>query len=139
MKKKILVIEDDEDIRSALTFQLVKQGFIVSTAEDGEEGLKEIREEIPDLVILDLGLPKLAGEEVCKTVKDGYDKTLRDIPIIMLTAKTGEVDRVVGGVIGASRYITKPFEDEELMKEIQRCLYPGNVKNFPSTGSKAPE
>ena len=122
MKKKILVVEDDEDIRSALAFRLVKQGFIVSTAVDGEEGLKEINDEIPDLVILDLGLPKLPGEEVCKAIKDGYDKMLRKIPIIMLTAKATDVDQVMGHVIGADRYLTKPFDGENLLKEIRSCL-----------------
>lgn len=122
MKKKILVIEDDDDIRSILEFQLVKQGFAVSTAEDGETGLKIIKDQVPDLIILDLKLPKLSGEEVCKAIKDGDDEKLSKIPIIMLTAKSQDVDRVIGRVIGATRYITKPFQDDQLLKEIRHCL-----------------
>lgn len=120
-RKKILVIEDDKDIRKFLTFRIECSGFEVITAEDGLAGLEKARKEAPDLVILDLRLPKMSGQEVCKAIReDSTDEHFSHTPIIMLTGEGGDVDRVIGMVIGANSYMTKPFESQKLMKEIFR-------------------
>ncbi|HOE68898.1 MAG TPA: response regulator [Candidatus Omnitrophota bacterium] len=120
--KRILIIEDELSASKFLSFRLQKIGFEVSTAFDGVTGLKEATEKIPDLVILDLMIPKLPGEEVCKAIRENFDEAISRIPIIMLTGKDTLVDRVVGKVIGADAYLTKPYEFEDLFKEIQRIL-----------------
>ena len=121
-KKRILVIEDEKDILKPLVFRLEKQGFSVLSASDGEIGLKEVKENLPDLIILDLFLPKLSGEEICKLIRETGDEEIENIPIVMLTAKSSEADRIVGRVIGANSYLTKPFEIQELMREIERLI-----------------
>lgn len=118
MSKKILVVEDEDSIRNVLQVRLANCGFDVVTACDGEEGLAAARAEKPDLIILDLGLPKLPGEEVCRQLRNDENA----VPIVMLTAKTEDVDRVVGKVLGANYYMTKPFEWTELLKKIYKYL-----------------
>lgn len=119
---KILIIEDEQDVVDLLTLALRKAGgFIVSTAPDGASGLKQARTELPALIILDLMLPKMPGLEVCKVLKS--DAATRHIPIIMLTAKAEEIDRIVGLEVGADDYVTKPFSPREIvlrMKAIMR-------------------
>lgn len=117
---KILVIEDEEHIVELLKFNLENNGYDVVSARDGLEGLDMIRAEKPDLVLLDLMLPKVDGIEVCKVVK--LDKEISEIPIIMLTAKGGETDKVLGLEIGADDYITKPFSIRELLARIKVVL-----------------
>ncbi len=119
-KKKILVIEDETSISKALEFRFKKYGFEVVLAEDGEDGLNKAKEARPDIIILDLILPKMTGERVCKEIRK--DDNISKIPIIMLTAKDSDVDRVVGRVIGADRYMTKPFDLNALMREINKLL-----------------
>ena len=121
-KKKILIVEDDRDLSKFLTYLLKKTGFQICTAYDGEEGLDLARKERPGLIILDLRLPKFPGEEVCKAIREDHDKSFARIPIIMLTGKTADVDRVIGNVIGASCYLTKPFGTEDLMMQVRRFL-----------------
>ena len=120
--KSILVVEDNQTIRNFLVMRLADVGYAVSTAKDGEEGLESIRLSHPDLVVLDLRLPKMSGQEICKAVREDPNKAIASTPIIMLTALTSETDRVIGMVIGANRYLPKPFNPEELLKEIQACL-----------------
>lgn len=120
MNRKVLVIEDEADISRPLTFRLKKKGLEVIVAADGEEGLAKARAEKPDLIILDLMLPKLTGDEVCKQIRQ--DEAQGNTPIIMLTAKASEVDKVVGKTLGATSYMTKPFEANELLREIDRLL-----------------
>lgn len=119
---KILIIEDEHDVVDMLTLALRKAGgFTVSTAADGATGLRLAREETPSLIILDLMLPKMPGLEVCKVLKS--DVATRHIPIIMLTAKAEEIDRIVGLEVGADDYVTKPFSPREIvlrMKAIMR-------------------
>ncbi len=122
MNKRILIVEDDEDIRKLLSIRLESQGFQVLTAVDGQEGLNKVLSEKPHLIILDLFLPRLSGEEVCKSVRESRDKTISSIPIIMLTAKRSEVDRIIGMVIGANAYIEKPFDPEQLLEQVHKCL-----------------
>ena len=121
-RKRILIVEDDQTISKFLSFRLRQLNFEVMTAKDGEEGLSGARQNLPDLIILDLGLPKLSGQEVCKAIREDHDKAFAKIPIVMLTAKDSDVDRVIGKVIGANAYIAKPFQDDELLKEVEKLV-----------------
>lgn len=119
-KKKILVVDDEMELVNALEIRLRNEGFEVKTAEDGEDGLKMAREEKPDLLILDLMLPKLDGYKVCRLLK--FDQRYKDIPVIMLTARAEEQARSLGMEMGADAYITKPFEWDELLEKISGFL-----------------
>ncbi|PIQ88622.1 MAG: hypothetical protein COV72_07365 [Candidatus Omnitrophica bacterium CG11_big_fil_rev_8_21_14_0_20_42_13] len=120
MAKKILIIEDESDTCKALRFRFENRGFDVICAKDGRDGLEKAQAEFPALIILDLMLPELSGEEVCKEIR--RNESIAKVPIIMLTAKDTDTDRVVGRVIGADSYMTKPFEIEELLREINRLI-----------------
>lgn len=120
-KKVVLLIEDEEGIRKTVSFRLKQAGFDTVVAEKAKKGLEEARRLKPDLIILDLMLPDLPGEEICKAIReDENDERFAKTPIIMLTAKSGDVDRIVGKVIGANCYMTKPFQIEELIANIQK-------------------
>ncbi len=121
-KAQILVIEDDESIREALCYRLSKLGFDVAQAEDGFQGYDEAKRLRPDLVLLDLRLPGRPGEEICKAIREDPDEEFSRTPILMLTGKSTDVDRVIGMVIGANAYVTKPYRLPKLLKEINRCL-----------------
>lgn len=118
MKKKILIIEDEKELISGLKLNLDFEGYDVIWALDGEEGLNKALKEAPDLILLDIMLPKKDGLEVCRELR-GQNVT---IPIIMLTAKGEEVDKVVGLEIGADDYITKPFSVKELLARVKAHL-----------------
>ena len=111
--KKILVVDDEKPISDIVKFNLTKEGYEVSTAYDGEEALKMVPEVEPDLIILDLMLPKIDGLEVCREVRKNYD-----MPIIMVTAKDSEIDKVLGLELGADDYVTKPFSNRELVARV---------------------
>jgi DNA-binding response OmpR family regulator len=122
--KSILVVEDEKDVVDLLALNLRKAGrFIVSTANDGATGLTKARNEKPALIILDLMLPGMPGLEVCKILKS--DTATRHIPILMLTAKAEEVDRIVGLEFGADDYVTKPFSPREVILRIKAILRRG--------------
>src|SRR3954453_14446774 len=122
---RILIVEDEEDVVDMLTLNLRKAGgFTVATAADGAEGLRKAREELPALVILDLMLPKMPGLEVAKILKS--DPGTKHIPIIMLTAKAEEIDRIVGLKFGADDYVTKPFTPREMVLRIKAILRRGS-------------
>jgi len=122
---RILIVEDEEDVVDMLTLNLRKAGgFTVATAADGAEGLRKAREELPALVILDLMLPKMPGLEVAKILKS--DPGTKHIPIIMLTAKAEEIDRIVGLEFGADDYVTKPFSPREMVLRIKAILRRGS-------------
>ena len=123
MKKKILIIDDEPDALELINFNLTAAGYLVATAEDGEEALKKARNLTFDLILLDVMLPQVDGFEVCKMLR--RDEKTRDIPIIMLTAKAAEVDRVVGLELGADDYVTKPFSPRELILRIKALLRRG--------------
>ncbi|MBQ8004231.1 MAG: response regulator transcription factor [Oscillospiraceae bacterium] len=114
MDKKILVVEDEKAIADILDFNLRKEGYDVVCAYDGEEGLSHAIADKPDLILLDVMLPKLDGFEVCKEVRKNSN-----VPIIMLTAREEEVDKILGLELGADDYITKPFSMRELMARIK--------------------
>src|SRR5436190_875435 len=120
---RILIIEDEQDVIDLLTLNLRKAGFALSTANDGAAGLRKAREETPALIILDLMLPKMPGLEICKVLKT--DSATRAIPVIMLTAKAEEIDRIVGLEFGADDYVTKPFSPRELVLRINAILRRG--------------
>jgi two-component system phosphate regulon response regulator PhoB len=118
--EKILIVEDEEEIRELVAYNLVKQGYLAITAETGEEGLRLVRSENPDLIVLDLMLPGVDGLEVCRTLK--RDPETGTIPIVMLTAKGEEADIVAGLELGADDYLTKPFSPRVLVARIRAVL-----------------
>jgi two-component system alkaline phosphatase synthesis response regulator PhoP len=118
MNEKVLIIEDEADLVKGLKLNLADEGYEVDWAFDGEEGLRKALEETPDLIILDIMLPKMSGLEVCRELR----QKKAGVPIIMLTAKGEEVDKVVGLEIGADDYITKPFSIRELLARIKAHL-----------------
>ena len=117
---KILIVEDDPDIRELLRFNLEKAGYTLFLAEDGEKVLALARKHSPELILLDLMLPGVDGLEVCRTLKK--DPELQRIPIIMVTAKGEEMDRVVGLELGADDYVVKPFSLREVVLRIRKVL-----------------
>ena len=117
---RILIVEDEPDILNLLAFNLENSGFEVIKAEDGYEALDKVRKETPDLILLDLMLPRLDGLEVCKRIKE--NPGTRAIPILMLTAKGEEGDRINGLELGADDYVTKPFSPRELILRIKAVL-----------------
>ncbi len=118
--KKILIIEDDEHIIELLKFNVENNGYQVSFATEGHEGLNKAINELPDLILLDLMLPGIDGIDICNKLKN-KDRT-KDIPIIMLTAKGHETDKILGLEIGADDYIVKPFSVRELMARVKVVL-----------------
>lgn len=113
----ILVVEDEASFSDALSFMLRKEGFHVTLAADGEAGLAAFKSEPADLVLLDLMLPRMSGTEVCRLIRQ-----VSGVPIIMLTAKDSEVDKVIGLELGADDYVTKPFSARELVARIRAVL-----------------
>lgn len=119
-KKKILIIEDDQDINRTLCLRLEMEGFEVIAAHEGYEGFYKAITQHPHLIILDLKLPGLPGEDICKALRK--DEKYASLPIIMLTAKDTDLDKVIGKVIGADQYMGKPFDPDELLEKIHLLL-----------------
>ena len=117
MDKKILVVDDEKPIADILQFNLKKEGFDVYCAYDGNEAIKLVEDIQPDLILLDIMLPQQDGMEVCREVRKKYD-----MPIIMLTAKDSEIDKVLGLELGADDYVTKPFSTRELIARVKANL-----------------
>jgi len=117
MEKRILVVDDEKPIADILQFNLQKEGYEVICAYDGEEALQKVEEVMPDLILLDIMLPQKDGMEVCREVRKKYD-----MPIIMLTAKDSEIDKVLGLELGADDYVTKPFSTRELLARVRANL-----------------
>ena len=118
--KKILIVDDEKDIVETLAFMLKTKGFECICAYDGEEGLKLAKECAPDLIILEVMMPKINGYKICRLLK--YDSKYKNIPIIMVTARSQEEDKVIGEETGADEYITKPFEFGDIIEAINRYL-----------------
>lgn len=129
--KQIFVVEDEKDLVELLTYNLEKDGYRVLCEMDGEAALKKIPEKMPDLVLLDLMLPKTDGLTVCKTLKSN-PKTAH-IPVVMLTAKGEESDKIVGLELGADDYVTKPFSIRELLARVRAVL-----RRFAKAGEGEP-
>lgn len=119
-RQPVLVVEDEEDIRELVRFNLEQEGFRVIAVEGGEQALAAVRQQRPALVILDLMLPDMTGLDVCRRIRS--DATLAGLPIVMLTAKAGESDRVVGLEMGADDYVTKPFSPRELVARVRAVM-----------------
>ncbi len=128
--KKILVVEDEKNIVRVVTYNLEREGYQVSVAKDGEEALEKAGRELPDLILLDLMLPKMDGLEVCRQLR-AQPKTAQ-LPIIMLTAKTQESDRIVGLEMGADDYLPKPFSPRELLARVKAVLRRAKRSELPS-------
>jgi len=119
-QKKILVVDDEVDLVETIRFPLESEGFTVLVSYNGEDALNQARKENPDLILLDIMLPKLDGYKVCRLLK--FDERYRNIPILMLTAKTQEKDKTIGLETGADEYITKPFDIDELLEKVKSYL-----------------
>lgn len=119
-EKRILIVDDEKDIVESTQFRLESEGFECLVAYDGEEALLKAKRENPDLILLDIMLPKMNGYKVCRLLK--FDEKYKHIPIIMLTAKTQETDKLMGKETGADEYVSKPFVLDDLVKMIRNCL-----------------
>jgi len=119
-KAKILIVDDEMDLVETLTYRLEENDYEVISATDGQEGLRKAQQEGPDLIILDVMLPKADGYKVCRMLK--FDVKFKAIPIIMFTARAQESDKQTAGEVGADTYITKPFEPEVLLAKIKELL-----------------
>lgn len=126
----VLVIEDEESFRDALKYMLAREGFDVILAPNGAEGIKIFDAKNPDIVLLDLMLPEVSGTEVCK-----YIRSKSSVPVIMLTAKDTEIDKVVGLELGADDYVTKPFSTRELLARIKAVLRRGGEFEVDTIGT----
>lgn len=126
MKETILIVEDDKHILKLVKYNLERSGYAAKTAQDGEEALGVLAKEPVDLIILDIMLPKMDGFEVCRLIKQ--NNKLKNIPVVMLTAKGEEVDRVVGLELGADDYIVKPFSPRELILRLKAILRRGKTE-----------
>ncbi len=118
--KTILIVDDEVDLVETVRFPLEMAGYRVLVSYNGEDALNQARKENPDLILLDLMLPKMDGYKVCRLLK--FDDRYKHIPVLMLTAKTQERDKVLGMETGANEYITKPFEIEDLLKKVKGYL-----------------
>jgi DNA-binding response OmpR family regulator len=119
-EKRILIVEDEKDLVEILTVRLEASGYQVIPAYDGQEGLDKAKKEKPDLIILDLMLPKMDGFKVCRLLK--FDEKYKKIPIIMFTARAQEQDKKLGEEVGADAYIVKPFEPAALLGKIKELI-----------------
>ena len=117
MDKKILIVDDEKNIRDIIIYNLKKEGYQILQAADGEEGVRLAMEEEPDLILLDIMMPKMDGYDACKKIRE-----TKNTPIIMLTARAEEVDKVLGLEFGADDYVTKPFGVRELMARVKANL-----------------
>lgn len=132
-RQKVLIVEDEADIRELLEYSLTREGLEVLTAGEGTAALSLVRRKLPDLILLDLMLPGLDGLEICRRLK--ADDATRGIPVIMVTAKGDEADVVLGLGLGADDYIAKPFSPKELVARVQAVLR--RIRSAPSASEKA--
>ena len=133
--KKILIVDDEQDIVESLKFVLEVSGFMCYTAFNGEDGLKLAKEIMPDLIILDVMMPKINGYKISRLLK--YDAKYKDIPIIMVTARSQMEDKMIGEETGVNEYITKPFELDQIVKKVQEYL--GDGSDTPNEGIINPD
>lgn len=118
--KKILIVDDEQDIVETLKFILEAQGYTCFCAYNGEDGLNQAKEIMPDLIILDVMMPKINGYKISRLLK--YDNKYKDIPIIMVTARSQEQDKLIGEETGVNEYISKPFEFDEILEVVKKYL-----------------
>src|SRR6266478_8352528 len=129
MASRVLIVEDERDIRDLLVLHLQRDGFEVTSAGSGEEALAQVRQSPPDLLVLDLMLPAMGGLEVCRRLRQ--EQATATLPIVMLTAKGDEVDRVLGLELGADDYVVKPFSPKELLARVRAVLR----RSLPAPGA----
>jgi len=129
---KILIVEDDQNLLAALEYNLLKENYRVVTAVDGAQALEIARSEKPELIVLDVMLPKLSGFEVCRILRKEIT-----VPILMLTARTEEIDKIVGLEIGADDYMTKPFSMRELLARVRAMLRRAEISKSQPAGEQA--
>ena len=129
--KNVLIIEDEKDLAELLAFNLEKEGYTATCVHDGKAGLERARAELPDLILLDLMLPGLLGTEICKELRK--TPLTAQIPIIMITAKGDEIDRVVGFEVGADDYIVKPFSMREVALRVKAVMRRFDIETQPPT------
>ena len=118
--KKILIVDDEQDIVESLKFVLEAENFNCYTADNGEDGLRLAKELVPDLIILDVMMPKINGYKISRLLK--YDAKYKNIPILMVTARSQEEDKLIGEETGADEYITKPFDLNEVVEKVKQYL-----------------
>ena len=127
MGQTVLVVDDEQNIVNIIAFNLKKEGYEVLTAGDGEEAVEIVEKQQPDLILLDIMMPKMDGYEACRKIREKYN-----MPIIMLTARAEELDKVLGLEMGADDYVTKPFGTRELIARVKANLRRSVVKNEPA-------
>jgi two-component system alkaline phosphatase synthesis response regulator PhoP len=119
-RAKVLVVDDEEYIQHILNFSFCAEGYEVVTASDGEEGVSKARDEKPDIIVMDIMMPKMDGYEACKQIKT--DPQTKDIPVILLTAKGRDADRKLGIEVGADDYVVKPFSPGRLIERVEGIM-----------------
>ncbi|GAB1545245.1 hypothetical protein NUACC21_79210 [Scytonema sp. NUACC21] len=123
----VLLVDDEEPLRESLSYTLQKEGYTVSTAADGHNAIKQFHKQVPDVILLDIMLPEVDGMEVCWRIR-----AFSDVPIVMLTAKDQDIDKIWGLEAGADDYVTKPFNTRELLARIKAVLRRRSEKNSES-------
>jgi DNA-binding response OmpR family regulator len=124
--KKILIVDDEQDIVESLKFVLEGNDYTCYCAYNGEDGLKLAKELMPDLIILDVMMPRINGYKISRLLK--FDSKYKDIPILMVTARSQEEDKLIGEETGADEYITKPFDLDEVLQTVNKYLDKANIK-----------
>ena len=132
--RKIIIVEDEEDIREIIQYTLNREGYKAFSVGNGQDALQMIRETIPDLVLLDLMLPDLSGIDICRHLKSNLET--EDIRIVMVTAKGTEADIVLGLSLGADDYVTKPFSPRELLERVKAVLRRSSSRNLKSSSKR---
>ena len=137
VRYKVLIVEDDADIRELIRYNLAQEGFVVEEAADGAQALERVRRRVPDLMVLDLMLPGMPGLEICRQMRAGRDTA--HLPILIVTAKGTEVDKILGLEMGADDYVVKPFSPRELVARVKALLRRAHPLSEPDSGGGAYE
>ncbi|HSU91790.1 MAG TPA: response regulator, partial [Sporolactobacillaceae bacterium] len=134
---RVLIVEDDADIRELIRYNLAQEGFVVEEAADGAQALERVRRRVPDLMVLDLMLPGMPGLQICRQMR--VERETAHLPILIVTAKGTEVDKVLGLEMGADDYVVKPFSPRELVARVKALLRRANPLSEPESGGGAYE
>jgi len=134
---RVLIVEDDADIRELIRYNLAQEGFVVEEAADGAQALEKVKRRIPDLMVLDLMLPGMPGLQICRQMR--VERETAHLPILIVTAKGTEVDKVLGLEMGADDYVVKPFSPRELVARVKALLRRANPLSEPESGGGAYE
>ena len=137
LRYRVLVVEDDADIRELIRYNLAQEGFVVAEAADGTQALEKVKRRVPDLLLLDLMLPGMPGLQVCRQMR--AERETAHLPILIVTAKGTEVDKVLGLEMGADDYVVKPFSPRELVARVKALLRRANPLSEPDSGGGAYE